>query len=127
MSMVLLPTYGVVRDFYQGALKLDLFDYDLDELISLTLDALMYSDWYPQSFDETISIETGSCRPNYPEEKVPEFNALLSMLYHRLYAALMTTGLYVNGALQHTYFCIYDHDIVVSDKEIPGELGERQW
>jgi hypothetical protein len=127
MSLVLLPTSGLVRDFHRGAVAIDMLDYDLDEHIRIALDALMYPDWYPNSFDQFVSIDAGDCRPHYSPDRVAQFNELLAMLYHRLYMALTNTGLYSSGALQHTYFCVYDHDIVVSDEPITGNLGDRQW
>lgn len=127
MSLIILPTYGVVRDFHRGAAALDMLDYDLDEHIQIILDALLYPDWYPNSFYEIVSIDSGDCRPHYPPDKIAGFNALLEMLYSRIYAAIMSSGLYSNGALQHTFFCVYDHDIALSEDEIPGPLGEQQW
>lgn len=128
MSLVLLPTRGVVKDFHQAACAIDMLDYDLDELIRISLDALLYQDWYPASFDQSVSIESGDCRPRYPQEQIVQFNRILAMLYHRLYNALVTSGLFAeHGVLHHTNFCVYDHDIVVSDEPIPGNLGERQW
>jgi hypothetical protein len=127
MSLVLLPTAGLIRDFHRGAVAIDMLDYDLDEFIRIILDALLYPDWYPDSFGQLVCIDSGNCRPHYPPDKVLQFNELLAMLYHRLHTALVNTDLYQTGALQHTYFCVYDHDVVVSDEPIKGKLGDQLW
>jgi len=118
--MVILPTGNVVNEFHQMACQIDMLDYDLDELIHIILEALIYPDNYPISFDQFVKLEEQHCA--YTPDQYAQFNAILRYLYDNIYQALATAGLITDGALQMTYFCTYRGDILISEEEIPAQF-----
>lgn len=114
---VLLPTNQVVDEFHQLACQIDMLDYDMDELIRLTIEALRYPDHYPGSFDAMIALDPQHCA--YTPEQYQQFNQILRLLYDRMYTAICAAGLYDCGVLQQPNFCIYRGDVLLTDEEVP--------
>lgn len=114
---VLLPTNGVVDEFHQMACRIDMFDYDMDEMIRLCIEALRYPTWFPQSFDDMVKMDPNHCQ--YTPDQYTKFNEMLHLLYDRIYESIVSAGLYEMGALQQPNFCIYRGDILLTDEEIP--------
>jgi hypothetical protein len=120
MAMIILPTNNVLNEFHRLACQIDVLDYDLDEWVSIVLDALLQHHWFPASFEEQVKLERQHC--TYPDPQFEQFNQILWLLYERVFHAIAGSGLYLHGALQYPYFCTYRGDIIVSDEEISDEF-----
>ena len=117
---VLLATDGVVDEFHRLACQIDMFDYDIHEIIRQCIEALRYPDWYPTSFEHCLALDPTAGL--YTPEQYAQFNALLRLVYDRLYLAIVAANLYEMGVLQQPNFCIYRGDVILTDEEIPVEF-----
>lgn len=113
MSSILLPTQGLVNDFPRRANEIQLYDYDVVELIRTTLTLLGIATDYPHAFTRL----TNPYDPQYLAKHVPEpqreaYLALLRWLYDELHLALVSTNLYdPNGVLCSDNFFILNGDV----------------
>lgn len=123
MSTVLLPTQGVVGELYRLANTLQVYDYDLTELLRLIFSMMGHISEYPRAFVTMSSPE----EPNYLARHVPSdhrdaYVQLVRWLYDEIHHALVASSLYdPQGHLISDNFFILREDVGIhlTDVENP--------